>query len=103
MKFRFRLAGLLVSLLLLQACDNNSSNAAPVVPQLADQLMAGAASRSMLPTVNGGRDYPASIICRTPMIWRAMPLQKTFLRMESNWRTTSNVWSRCTAPRTLPR
>ncbi|MCP5148659.1 MAG: hypothetical protein H6986_11115 [Pseudomonadales bacterium] len=45
--------------LLLQACDNNSSNATAQVPPVAAQLQAGAASRSMLPTVNGGRDYLA--------------------------------------------
>ena len=47
---------LLLAALLLQGCDNNSSNASAQVPPVA-QLQAGAASRSMLPTVNGGRDY----------------------------------------------
>jgi hypothetical protein len=59
LKIKLALATVLGCAWLLQACDNNSSNASPVVPQLADQLMAGAASRSMLPTVNGGRDYLA--------------------------------------------
>ena len=62
MKIRLALVTVLSCGWLLQACDNNSSNASPVVPQLADQLMAGAASRSMLPTVNGGRDYLAPIV-----------------------------------------
>jgi len=59
LKIKLAIATVISCAWLLQACDNNSSNASPVVPQLADQLMAGAASRSMLPTVNGGRDYLA--------------------------------------------
>lgn len=49
---------MLLATLLLQACDN-SSNATAQVPPLGTPLQAGAASRSMLPTVNGGRDYLA--------------------------------------------
>lgn len=60
MNYALKLAALLASTLLMQACDNNSVNIDPgsLPPPVADtQLMAGAASRSMLPTVNGGRDY----------------------------------------------
>ncbi|MDH5173522.1 MAG: hypothetical protein OEW92_13965 [Gammaproteobacteria bacterium] len=60
MKACLPLLGLFASCLLLQACDNNSNHSSrPVVPEPEVQLMAGAASRSILPTVNGGRDYLA--------------------------------------------
>jgi len=55
---------LLASLSLLAACsDGNNNNKkqdpqpTPPPPELTQQLKAGAASRSILPTVNGGRDY----------------------------------------------
>jgi hypothetical protein len=47
----------LMTALLLQACDNNNSSNAQPAPPVQPQLMAGAASRSILPTFNGGRDY----------------------------------------------
>ena len=58
MKARLLLISLLCSLL-LPGCDNNSNNSPTPTPtpEPETQLMAGAASRSMLPTVNGGRDY----------------------------------------------
>lgn len=63
MKSRLPLIGIITSVLLLQGCDNNSNNASPPAPgpepEPTVQLMAGAASYSMLPTVNGGRDYLA--------------------------------------------
>jgi hypothetical protein len=51
------LPALVAAIALLPGCDNNSANAPAVVPPAGAQLQAGAASRSMLPTVNGGRDY----------------------------------------------
>ena len=54
----FTAIAMLLATLLLQGCDN-SSNATAQVPPLGTPLQAGAASRSMLPTVNGGRDYLA--------------------------------------------
>mgnify|MGYP001294079932 CR=1 FL=1 len=49
------LAVSLVFLLMLQACSDGSDNAGTAAPQ----LLAGAASRSVLPTVAGGRAYLA--------------------------------------------
>ena len=57
MKVTATLAGVLLSTLLLQACDGNNNNSSNPAPEPESQLLAGAASRSMLPTVNGGRDY----------------------------------------------
>ena len=57
MKVHFAIAALLASVLLLPACGNNSNNSSSTETAPETGLMAGAASRSMLPTVNGGRDY----------------------------------------------
>ncbi len=57
MKVTATLAAVLLSTLLLQACDGNNNNSSNPAPEPESQLLAGAASRSMLPTVNGGRDY----------------------------------------------
>ena len=64
MRTRLALSLLITSLLLLAACsggsNNNNDTASPVPTppvETPPKLKAGAASRSILPTVNGGRDY----------------------------------------------
>lgn len=59
MRNRLAFSFMISSLLLLQACSNSNNNNPILTPpvEVGPQLMAGAASRSILPTVNGGRDF----------------------------------------------
>jgi hypothetical protein len=50
---------LLQSALLVTACSDSSDHAGSAAIPAAEVLYAGAASRSILPTVSGGRDYLA--------------------------------------------